>query len=77
MTIVSKSTLPRKIEIDLTGPQGNAYCLLGYASQYGRQLGKTDDQIEAIRKDMTSSDYDHLVAVFDREFGHVITLLTD
>ena len=60
-----------KQKIDLTGPEGNAYCLLGYAKGYCKQLGKDYD---AIRKDMTSGDYEHLVEVFDREFGAFVDL---
>ena len=61
----------RGLEIDLTGPDGNAYVLLGYASNLAKQLKKDEN---SIREDMTSSDYDHLVEVFDREFGDYVTL---
>ena len=38
-----KSEKPhRGIEIDLTGPEGNAYVLLGYADKFSRQLGHDD-----------------------------------
>lgn len=33
VTIKRKADLRRKIEIDLTGPQGNAYALLGTADE--------------------------------------------
>ena len=61
----------RGIEIDLTGPDGNAHVLLGYAHNLAKQLKKDD---EAIREDMTSDDYEHLLEVFDREFGDYVTL---
>ena len=61
----------RGIEIDLTGPDGNAHVLLGYAYNLAKQLKKDD---EAIREDMTSDDYEHLLEVFDREFGDYVTL---
>lgn len=61
----------RKPEIDLTGPQGNAFCLLGYAAQLADQLGKDK---EAIRNEMKLGDYENLVSVFDREFGEYVTL---
>ena len=59
------------IIIDLTGPQGNAFYLMGLAKKYGRQLGLSTDDIIA---DMTSGDYEHLLEVFDRHFGHFVTL---
>ena len=72
MTIKSKEELAhRGIAIDLTGPQGNAIWLTGYAGKLAKQL---DLDVEAIRKDMMSSDYDHLLEVFEREFGSFVTL---
>lgn len=58
-------------EIDLTGPQGNAYFLLGTATDLARQLGLPT---EAILEDMKSADYEHLVKTFDKYFGEYITL---
>ena len=72
MAIKSKEELAQRgIEIDLTGPQGNAIWLTGYAGKLAKQL---DLDVEAIRKDMMSSDYDHLLEVFEREFGSFVTL---
>ena len=69
-----KSKKSTGIEIDLTGPQGNAYFLLGTASKLGRQLGLDSDEIEVILRNMRSSDYENLVNVFDRNFGDFVTL---
>ena len=74
MTIKSKSKMPKRpIEIDLTGPDGNAYALMAYAKDFLKQLGRLDDW-EKIREDMTSGDYEHLLEVFEREFGSFVTL---
>ena len=62
------------IEIDLTGPEGNAFVLLGYAKRYAKQLGKNGVEAEAIVNEMTSGDYENLLDVFDREFGDYVTL---
>ena len=62
------------IVIDLTGPEGNAFVLLGYAKRYAKQLGKNGVEAEAIINEMTSGDYDNLLDVFDREFGDYVTL---
>ncbi len=72
MTIKSKSNVDQRPVIDLTGPDGNAFCLLAYASRWSRHLGKDTAKIH---KEMTSGDYEHLVEVFDREFGDYCDLL--
>lgn len=70
MTIRNK-TAPKEIIIDLTGPDGNAFALMAYASRFAKQLGKDD---KAIREEMMSGDYEHLLEVFDREFGTFVVL---
>lgn len=60
-----------KIKIDLTGPDGNAFVLMGYADRLAKQMGLDTD---SIIKDMTSGDYEHLVSVFDKHFGKVVDL---
>ena len=70
--IKDKSEMQKRgLEIDLTGPDGNAYVLIGYASNLAKQLKKDEN---AIKEDMESGDYEHLVEVFDREFGDYVTL---
>ena len=72
MAIKPKSEMKKRgLEIDLTGPNGNAYVLMGYASNLSKQLNK---DFKSIREDMESSDYEHLLEVFDREFGNFVTL---
>ena len=69
--IKSKQDLEdRGIEIDLSGPDGNAFVLMGMASRWLKQMG-TDP--EPIIEEMKSGDYDNLVAVMEREFGDVVT----
>jgi hypothetical protein len=57
--------------IDLTGPQGNAFFLLGTAQQLCRQLGLDGN---SIIDEMKSGDYDNLIEVFDRNFGDFVIL---
>ena len=59
------------LEIDLTGPDGNAYVLIGYATNLAKQLNKDH---KSITEKMRKSNYENLIKVFDREFGHVVTL---
>jgi hypothetical protein len=64
----------RGIVIDLTGPQGNAFYLLGVAKDFCKQLDMTEKNTQAILDEMTSGDYENLIQVFDREFGSVVIL---
>lgn len=57
--------------IDLTGPDGNAYALMGYALRFARQLDLDSTQI---REEMMAGDYENLVAVFDKYFGDYVVL---
>jgi len=62
------------IVIDLTGPDGNAFALMGMAQSFGRQLGWDKGQTQELINEMTSGDYEHLLQVFDREFGSFVIL---
>lgn len=70
--IIKKEQHTTPLTIDLTGPDGNAYTLLVYAMHWCKQLGR---DWKPITNDMTSKDYEHLVEVFDKEFGEFVTLL--
>ena len=59
------------ISIDLTGPDGNAFVLIGTAAKLARQLGLDS---KAIQAEMMSGDYENAVNVFDENFGHFVTL---
>jgi hypothetical protein len=59
------------ITIDLTGPQGNAFFLLGTASNLAKQLGLNSEEI---LEEMKSGDYENLLEVFDGYFGDIVTL---
>jgi len=68
-SIKDKKQLP--IEIDLTGPDGNSFVLLGKAKNFAKQLELDGDKIV---DEMTSGDYDNLLDVFDKYFGSFVTL---
>ena len=67
-----------KIEIDLTGPAGNAYALMGLAEdlckQFNRISGSQKYDSDEILKDMKSSDYEHLIEVLEKHFGDYIIM---
>lgn len=73
--IKSKKALKnKKLEIDLTGPQGNAFVLLGIARKLALNLGKTESEIDMMIKDMKSGNYPHLIQVFEKNFGDFVIL---
>ena len=47
--------------IDLQGPMGNAFALMGYADDFLRQ--------------MMSGDYENLVRIFEENFGDYVELV--
>lgn len=57
--------------IDLTGPDGNAFALLGYAKNFCKQLNL---DFKKISNEMTSGDYENLLEVFDSYFGTFVIL---
>ena len=60
------------LTIDLSGPDGNAYALMGAARNLAQQLKKDG---EKITEEMMSGDYENLLAVFEKNFGHTVTLI--
>jgi len=69
--IKSKDEMPSERSIDLTGPDGNAFVLMGYAKRFARQLGVDSEEIIS---NMMSGDYENLIEVFEENFGDFVTL---
>jgi len=69
--MIKKKQNNGKIEIDLTGPQGNAFYILGVAQNLCKQVGIDS---KPILDDMRSGDYENLIKVFDDNFGSVVTM---
>ena len=61
----------RGIEIDLTGPKGNAFYLLSLAHRLAEDYNKDGEEI---KKRMKSGDYEDLLKVFEEEFGEYVTI---
>ena len=59
------------IEIDLTGPDGNVFVLMGIGTRYCKQMGLDSDTFISR---MTRSDYENAVNVFEEYFGSFVTL---
>lgn len=71
--ILEKPQSPKMLEIDLTGPDGNAYALMAYAKRFATQLG-WKDKGAALINEMMSGNYEHLLEVFDNAFGDYVIL---
>ncbi len=69
--ITTKRPKKTKIEIDLQGPEGNAFALLGIAKDL---CHKTGIEWEPVKNEMTSSDYEWLLQVMDYHFGDFIIM---
>ena len=59
--------------IDLDGPDGNAFALLGIAKGWAEQLGL---EYKPIQTEMMSGDYNNLCKTFQKYFGRIATLET-
>jgi hypothetical protein len=63
------------VTIDISGPDGNAFALLGYAKRFGKQLSFSSEKVNQIIENMTSGDYSNLLKVFQEEFGDYVELV--
>ena len=76
--IISRGKKPvGPIEIDLSGPDGNAFALMKHAKVIGRKLGYSEKKIEAIIKVMRMINYESLIHTFDVHFGEYVILWRD
>ena len=66
---------PGKIEIDLSGHQGNAFFLICTASQLAEKvLGWKANKRKWLREEMMRHDYDYVLELFDELFGEFVIL---
>ena len=73
MAILKKDKYKKQV-IDLTGPDGNAFFLLGTAMKLCKQIGISSERTEEILDELKSSDYEHLIKTFDKYFGKLVDL---
>lgn len=60
--------------IDLTGPEGNSFNLLGITKRYSEYLGYTKEETDKLLEEMMSGDYENLIETFDKHFGSFVVL---
>lgn len=63
------------VDINLAGPDGNAFSLLNLANKYGLQMGLDKKEIDNIITEMQSNDYDHLIETFKDHFGDYVNII--
>ena len=66
-----------KRNLDLRGPDGNAYVILGIAKKFTDQLNKVDPEKynwDKIQIEMTKGNYKNLVLTFEEYFGDYIDI---
>jgi len=71
---IKEKEKPNKIEIDLTGPDGNAFVLIGIAQKLAKQLGYQPDSRGELTAEMMSGDYENLLKVMEMHFGEYIIM---
>ena len=66
------SMLKENVTIDISGSDGNAFVLIGYARKFAKQL---DLDFKPIKDEMMDGDYNNLLRVFNKNFGNVVDLV--
>ena len=73
MAILTKDKFRKRV-IDLDGPEGNAFYILGTAKSLCKQIGISAERTTEILDEMRTDDYEHLIQTFDKYFGKLIDL---
>ena len=78
-----RKTKKSPLVINLDGPDGNVFSLMGTAYRLGKDLrmhidsfGDPTDLVEDIIEEMKSGDYVNAVRTFDKYFGEFVILET-
>jgi hypothetical protein len=72
--MIRKKKNREEIVIDLTGPDGNAFALMGNAIRLAKMLGYSEEKKDKLMEDMQSGDYENLIQVFEDHFGDFVIL---
>lgn len=73
MALINKKKSDR-ISIDLTGPDGNVFNLLGIANRIAKKMEMSTEGRKEILDQMMHSDYTNAVAIFEINFGFICDL---
>ena len=72
--MIREKNYREEIVIDLTGPAGNAFALMGNANRLAKMLGYSEEEKDKLLEDMQSGDYENLIQVFEDHFGSFVIL---
>lgn len=72
-----KNTQIKKYTINLDGPQGNSFFIMGEAKKIMSQLKWSKEKQGEVIDLLTLSDYVNLIRTFDSFFGSFVDLETD
>jgi hypothetical protein len=68
MVNIKYGTINHRPKLRLVGEDGNAFAILGRAHRAARRAGMPEEQWDAIVKEATSGDYDHLLQTMLQHF---------
>lgn len=71
MVVKKSKKKPSKLEIDLTGPDGNVFHLIAVGRNMCGQLGLDKGEFT---REMMSSDYNNAVNTMEKYFGEYIVM---
>jgi len=60
--------MTEKPNLELIGSDGNAFAILGKAQRVAKKAGWEKKKIDAVLKEATSGDYDHLLQTMMKYF---------
>lgn len=63
--------------IDLSGPEGNVFVLMGIAANLIKQKGHSQIFIGEVMDDMKSKNYHHALDVFESHLKDIVTFIND
>lgn len=63
--------IDEELVVNLNGPDGNAFCIMGNVAHIMRQHGCSKEEVDEYTKAAMSSDYDNLLKVS----GQVVNLV--
>ena len=64
-----KDTRPKVDLGRLSGPEGNAFCILGRCQKAASHAGWTEEQFTEFNTKATSGDYSHLLQTVNKYFN--------
>ena len=74
--MIRKKEPTSTIVLDLDGPEGNVFNIIGTATMLGRNCGYKEDDIKTMVEEMKSGDYINALTVFNKNFGSFVVMET-